>query len=163
MTREGEIVVLREHLATAERLCVSHANVRRRIEPCMPMTAERLRTLDDDTHILVLAFLKGYEQLEDTLGRTLKTIAMLMQFGKVERLQPRDVAQRALALGIFEDARAWSDAVRVRNELAREYPLRPDKQAHQVNSAWEKGETLFATARAIERFVEEERLLHGDL
>ena len=163
MTREGEIVVLREHLATCERLASTFVKVRGRIHALMPMSADRLRLLDDDAHVDVLAFLKTYEQFEDTLGRTLKTIAMLMQFGKTERMQPRDVAFRAVALGIFEDGRAWADAVRVRNELAHEYPLNPGKQAEQIAKAWDKSTTLFDAARAIREFIERERLLHGDL
>lgn len=163
MTREGEIVVLREYLATCERLAARLVRVRTRIEHAMPITAERLRSLDEDDDIDVLAFLKTYEQFEDTLGRTLKTVALLMQFGKTERLQPRDVAFRAVALGIFEDGKAWADAVRVRNELAHEYPLNPGRQSEQINAAWEKSATLFATERAIGHFVERERLLHGDL
>lgn len=163
MTREGEIVVLREHLETCERLGAGLVTVRRRVEALIPIEAERMRSLSDDEHVDVLAFLKTYEQLEDTLGRTLKTIAMLMQFGKSERLMPRDVAYRAVSLGILEDGRDWADAVRVRNELAHEYPLRPDKQSEQVNKAWSKCDTLFATASSIISFVEQERLLHGDI
>ena len=163
MTREGEIVVLREHLATAARLADRLAVVRGRIAHLLPMTAERLDTIDADGDLHVLAFLKTYEQFEDTLGRTLKVVAMLMAFGKVERLAPRDVAQRAVALGILDDCKAWADAVRVRNELAHEYPLDREKQAGQVNAAWDKSETLLETDRAIRGFVERERLLHGDL
>lgn len=163
MTREGEILVLREHLVTCERLESGLSYVRRRIEPLIPIGADRMQSLSDDEHVNVLAFLKTYEQLEDTLGRTLKTVAMLMQFGKIERLMPRDVAYRAVSLGILEDGKAWADAVRVRNELAHEYPLRPDKQSEQINNAWAKSEVLFQTAQAIRNFVEQERLLHGDL
>ena len=163
MTREGEIAILREHLETCKRLESGLARVRSRIEVLIPIDADRMRSLSDDEHVDVLAFLKTYEQLEDTLGRTLKTIAMLMQFGKDERMQPRDVAYRAVSLGILANGRDWADAVRVRNELAHEYPLRPDKQAEQVNKAWKKSATLFRTADAIRNFVEQERLLHGDL
>ena len=122
-----------------------------------------MRSLNDDEHVDILAFLKTYEQLEDTLGRTLKTIAILMQLGRNERLTQRDVAYRAVALGILEDAKAWADAVRVRNELAHEYPLRPDKQADQVVKAWASSDTLFVTADAIRKFVDQEGLLNGDL
>ena len=163
MTRDGEIFILREHLATCERLASTLVKVRERIDALMPISADGLRTLTVDAHVDVLAFLKAFEQFEDTLGRTLKTIAMLMQFGKTERMQPRDVAYRAVALGILDDGKAWSDAVRVRNELAHEYPLNPGKQAEQIAKAWEKSATLFDTARAICDFVERERLLHGDL
>ncbi|HEX8486538.1 hypothetical protein [Sphingomonas sp.] len=163
MTREGEIAVLREHIAACDRLESGLVRVRSRVEPLIPIGSDRMRSLSDDEHVDVLAFLKTFEQLEDTLGRTLKTIAMLMQFGKTERLMPRDVAYRAVSLGILEDGKDWADAVRVRNELAHEYPLRPDKQSEQVNKAWEKCTTLFQTANAIRNFVERERLLHGDL
>ena len=163
MTREGEIVVLREHLTACERLEASLVTVRRRIETIMPMTGDRMRALIEDQHVDVLAFIKIYEQLEDTLGRTLKTIAMLMQLGRDDRMTARDVAFRAVSLGILDDGKAWADAVRVRNELAHEYPLRPDKQAEQVQKAWDKSETLFSTARAIRAFVEHEGLLNGDL
>ena len=163
MTREGEVVVLGEHLETCQRLEASLILVKRRVEALMPIDGERMRSLADDHHVDILAFLKVFEQLEDTLGRTLKTIAMLMQFGRTERLMPRDVAQRAVALGILESGREWADAVRVRNELAHEYPLRPDKQAEQVNKAWSNSGTLFATADAIRTFVQRERLLDGDL
>ena len=163
MTREGEIIVLREHLATCERLGDRLDKVRARIASLIPMTAERLATLDVDADINVLAFLKTYEQFEDTLGRTLKTLAMLVQFGKREPLSARDVALRAVSLGVLDEGKPWADAVRVRNELAHEYPLQPAKQAAQVNAAWDKCDTLFDTARAIVAFVDRERLLHGDL
>ena len=163
MTRDGEIAMLGEHLATVTRLADRLVLLRARLESIMPIDADRMRGLDPDRDIDVLAFLKTFEQLEDTLGRTLKTIAMLMQLGKVERLTPRDVAQRAAALGVIDDPKVWADAVRVRNELAHEYPLRPDKQAAQVNAAWEKSEILFATRLSIDNFVERERLLHGDI
>lgn len=163
MTRDGEIAMLREHLATVARLADRLVVLRARLAPVMPIDADRMASLEADRDIDVLAFLKTFEQLEDTLGRTLKTIAMLMQLGKVERLTPRDVAQRSTALGVIDDPKLWADAVRVRNELAHEYPLRPDKQAAQVNAAWEKSETLFDTRVSIDNFVERERLLHGDI
>ena len=163
MTREGEVLILVEHLATCDRLASRLTTVREQIEGLIPISATRLAELEAGDDISILAFLKTFEQFEDTLGRTLKTIAMIMQLGKPERLTPRDIAFRAVALGIFDDPKAWADAVRVRNELAHEYPLRPDKQANQVNAAWDMCDTLFDTARAIAAFVERERLLHGDL
>ena len=163
MTRDGEIMVLSEHLATSDRLASRLTTVRARIERLIPLTADSLSTLGEDDDINILAFLKTFGQFEDTLGRTLKTIAILMHLGKVERLAARDVALRAVALGVFDDAKAWADAVRVRNELAHEYPLRPDRQALQVNAAWDKSGTLFETAQAIAAFVKREGLLDGNL
>lgn len=119
--------------------------------------------LDDDEDVDVLAFLKTFEQFEDTLGRTLKAVSLVMSFGKVERLTARDVTNRALALGLITDGKAWADAVRVRNELAHEYPLNAVRQTEQVNKAWEHCETLFRTLGEIEAFVVCEGLLDGNL
>lgn len=155
--------MLREHVVTARRLAARCVRVRTRIESLMPMTTAAMQTLNDDDDIDVLAFLKTYEQFEDTLGRTLKTISLVMAFGKPERLTPRDVANRAIALGVVSDGRAWADAVRVRNELAHEYPLNPAKQTEQVNRAWDQCATLLRTLAEIETFIDEEGLLNGDL
>ncbi len=163
MTREGEIILLREHLSTVARLAERLALVRDKVGDLMPMSAERLKGLGEEQDIFVLAFLKTFEQLEETLARTLKTLVMLMQLGEIGRLTPRDVAYRAVSLGILADGKTWADAVRVRNALAHEYPLDPAKQSSQVNAAWDNSETLFDTARAIEVFVERERLLLGEL
>ncbi|UZK69075.1 hypothetical protein OKW76_13745 [Sphingomonas sp. S1-29] len=163
MNREGEALILREHLETVDHLVGSLDRVQGRIASLVPFTPERTRALAGDDHIYVLAFLKTFEQLEEALGRTLKTVVMLMHLGEVLRLTPRDVAFRAASLGIIPDAKAWADAVRVRNALAHEYPLDPAKQAGQVNAAWHMRETLIETGRSIHDFVERERLLHGDL
>ena len=138
--------------------------VAERVARLVPISAERMQDkLGPEDHIFILAFLKAYEQLEDTLHRTLKLLAMLMQLGKTERLSPRDVAHRAVSLGIFTDGRAWADAVRVRNTLAHEYPLNPAKQAEQVNSAWAAIPTLLETLEAVHKFVDQEGLANGDL
>jgi hypothetical protein len=163
MTREGEIIVLREHLSTCQLLARRLHEVRALLEARMPINAAAVRELESASHIYVLGFLKTFEQFEEALARTLKTIAMLLQFGRIERMTARDVALRAVSLGIILDGKAWADAVRVRNALAHEYPLNPGKQAEQVNAAWEHSATLFRTVDEIEQFVERERLLLGDI
>ena len=155
--------MLREHLATAQRRSSRCTRVRERTASLMPMSPERMQALSEDEDIDVPAFLKTYEQFEDTLGRTLKAISLAMSFGKPERLTARDVVNRALALGVIADGKAWSDAARVRNELAHEYPLSPTKQTEQVNKAWEQCAALFATLAEIETFITAEGLLDGDL
>lgn len=159
MTGEGELQILQTHLRVCQRLEAGLRTVLLRIDGLFPADRDQIENLDDDRHVDVLAFLKTFEQFEDALGRTLKVIALMMSFGKAERLAPRDVANRALSLGIIEDGRAWANAVRTRNELAHEYPVEPDKQADQVNKAWQSSETLFRTAQEIRVFVTRERLL----
>ena len=124
----------------------------------MPMTEDRIDALERVDDITMVAFLKRYEQYEDCLNRTLKTISQIMEYGKVERLAAIDVGRRAEKFGIVEE-RAWSEAVRARNALVHEYPLRPDKRVEQVNRAWAAQGTLEATWQGINRFVADEGLI----
>ncbi len=116
----------------------------------------RIDTLVGLDDIAVMAFFKRYEKYADCLNRILKTISQIMELGKFERLTSVDVARRAEKFGIV-DEQPWGDAVRARNALVHEYPLRPDKRAEQVNRAWDARDTL-ETWRGILRFVEQERL-----
>ena len=159
MTGAEERQLLADYLATCERLADSFREVSAFAEPLLPMTADRINALEGRDGMFVLAFLKSFEQFEDALGRTLKTIAQLMALGKIERLTPRDVANKAEAFGIVDRADHWSEAVRTRNALAHEYPLRPDKRAEQLNRAWEARSILTATWAAIQAFVQKEGLI----
>lgn len=159
MTAAEERALLREYLATNTRLELGFAASIEHITALMPMHAERIDQLALDDESNVLAFIKRFEQFEDALHRTLKAIAMIMAYGKLERLAPRDVTREAFNLGILADAEIWADAVRTRNALAHEYPLNPDKRASQVNAAWQSRATLLKTWAAIRRFVDIEGLL----
>ena len=122
------------------------------------MAEDRIDALERMDDITVVAFLKRYEQYEDCLNRTLKTISQIMEYGKVERLVAVDVGRRAEKFGIVEET-AWGEAVRARNALVHEYPLRPDKRVEQVNRAWAARETLEATWQGITKFVVDEGLI----
>lgn len=124
----------------------------------MPMTEDRIDSLDRMDDVTVVAFLKRYEQYEDCLNRTLKTISQIMEYGRIKRLLAVDVGRRAEKFGIVDEA-AWGEAVRARNALVHEYPLRPDKRVEQVNRAWAARETLEAAWQGITRFVADERLI----
>lgn len=159
MTGIEERALLRDYLETCERLRQGLERAAEQVEPFLPIAAAELDkiAIGDENHIL--AYLKRFEQFEDALGRTLKTLAQIMALGKIERLQPRDVANRAEAFGIVESADRWADAVRIRNALAHEYPLRPDKRADQVNNAWHARTTLLETWAGILSFTDRESLL----
>ena len=158
MTREGERLLLASYMATAARLVAGFDVACERTEPFLPMTAERMAALALDDETTILAFLKRFEQLADTLHRTIKTVSQLMDLNKPERMHARDVANRAEKFGIVADADRWSDVVRTRNAVAHEYPLRPDKQAEQVNAAWAQREALAEAWAGIQKFVAEEKL-----
>jgi hypothetical protein len=159
VTEEGERALLTDYLATCGRLQAGFVQTVALVKPLMPMTAARIDQLTFEHDSYILGYLKRYEQFEDALHRTLKAISKIMEHGKIERLTSVDVTRRAYALGILPSEKIWADAVRTRNALAHEYPLNPHKRADQVNAAWDSRETLIETWAAIERFVEQERLL----
>lgn len=159
MTAAAERRLLAEYLSTAARFRVSFVAICDRSIELMPMGEDRIDRLGQDDDVLIVAFLKRFEQYEACLNRTLKTISQIVKYGKVERLVALDVGRRAEKFGIV-DERRWGDAVRARNALVHEYPLRPDKRAEQVNRAWDARDTLETTWQGICRFVEEEHLIN---
>lgn len=163
MTGVEERVLLRDYMETGARLLSGLDRAAAQAGHLIPVDPDTLDDMpvSDENHIL--AYLKRFEQFEDALGRAIKTVAQIMALGKVERLQPRDVANKAEAYGIVASADNWSDAVRARNALVHEYPLRPDKRALQINDAWRANDILRSAWDGLGRFVEQEGLLHGDL
>lgn len=159
MTGTEERALLRDYMDTCARLRDGLERAIQRAARLMPIGAADMDGMASDDEDLILAYLKRYEQFEDALGRSIKTVAQIMALGKVERLHPRDVANKAEAYRIVESADVWSEAVRVRNALAHEYPLRPDKRAKQINDAWRSNEVLAAAWIGLQAFVEREGLL----
>ena len=159
MTQNEEQALLRQYLATGERLAVGFERAVAQAGSIMPLGPDRIDTLPFDDESAILAFLKRYEQFEDALNRTLKLLSKLMEHGRIERLTSVDVTRRAHALGILDSDKVWADAVRTRNTLAHEYPLDPAKRANQVAAAWASRVTLHTTWAAIQRFVADEGLL----
>ncbi len=163
MTTAGERQILKTHLATIARLDEHLNEMGEELVALMPLTVERMAAPVRRQDTYVLAFLKLYEQFADALHQSLRTIVLLMSLGRTERLTPRDVANKAVALGILVDGKAWAEAVRTRNALAQEYPLDPGRQAGQVNRAWDTRATLGETRAAVARFVTDEGLLDDGL
>ncbi|MBV9843397.1 MAG: hypothetical protein JOY99_17980 [Sphingomonadaceae bacterium] len=160
MSEEEEQRLLAEYLATCARLHRGFEETSGVIAPLMPMSPDRIDALPIDAETSKLAYLKRFEQFEDILQRTLEAISRIMEHGKIERMTSVDVTRRAYALGILDNEKIWANAVRVRNALAHEYPLNPEKRTSQVNQAWEGRETLNTTWASIQRFVQQEGLLH---
>lgn len=158
MTSQEEQALLRDYLDTCARLLSGLERAMAQAAPMMPIDAATLDAMPVEEENLILAYLKRFEQFEDALGRAIKTVSQIMALGKIERLHPRDVANKAEAYGIVDDADRWSDAVRARNALVHEYPLRPDKRAAQINTAWAANATLIDAWSGLQRFIDQEGL-----
>ena len=159
MTSVEERALVANYLATCARLHLGFVLACDRASHLLPLTPDAADEMPVGDENFILAFLKRYEQFEDALQRTLKTLVQVLKHGQVERLYPVDVSNHAEKLGIVGDAKLWADAVRARNALVHEYPLNPAKRALQINNAWERRETLLATWAGIQRFVHAEGLV----
>jgi hypothetical protein len=159
VTKAEEQALLREYVASLLRLSSAFDRAVDSVAGLMPMDSARIDELSMEGDSDVILFLKRFEQFEDTLNRTLKAIAKIMEHGKIERLTSVDITRRAYHLGIIESQDIWADAVRARNTLAHEYPIDPVKRSNQVNVAWAARETLRTTWTSIQRFIEIEGLL----
>lgn len=159
MTGQEEIALLRDYCQTCTRLLDGLQRAIDQAVPLMPVDPITLGDMPVEDENFILAHLKRYEQFEDALGRTIKTGTQMMALGKPQRLEPRDVANKAEGYGIIDDADCWSEAVRARNALIHEYPLRADKRASRINNAWEANATLMRVWTGLQRFIEEEGLL----
>jgi len=159
MTGDEERALLVDYLAVCKRLKDGFDRAVQDVGSRLPTQPDMLDKLQPAEENLLLAYLKRFEQFEDALGRAIKTVVQMMMLGKVERQQPRDVANRAEGYGIVASAESWVEAVRTRNALAHEYPLRPDKRCEQVNRAWAARHVLEEAWSGLNRFVDQERLL----
>ena len=154
--------LLREYLASLERISAGFVDAVERVATLLSMTAARIDVLPVTDDMTVIVFIKRFEQFEDALHRMLKAISKVMEHGKIERLISVDVTRRAFHIGILPDAKIWADAVRARNKLVHEYPINPAKRVEQFNEAWDNRETLTTTWAAIRRCIEVEGLLGDD-
>lgn len=162
MTGDAERRLLAEYLATCERLATRFEEVCAQAGAHLPTTPNGLAALETADENTLLAFIKRFEQFEDMLQRTIKTVSIIMEHGKFERLTARDVTDRAVNFGIVDDGDRWAEAVRTRNALAHEYPLRPDKRAEQLNRAWTARATLAEAWAGVQRFVAQEKLARSE-
>lgn len=118
MTAEQE--VLADLLDQLERIARGVADDR-------DVLGEQPRSLDAFVAMPALArtaskaLLKGFEQYVDTLQRIIRT-QLRITGHRLKGLTPLDVANKAEELDQVADARAFLDLIRLRNELAHEYP-----------------------------------------
>lgn len=158
MNAAGEPELLADYLASCARLATGFAQICAHVGPLMPISTAVIDSLSSADENSLLAFLKRFEQNEDMPHHTMRLVVRLMELGPLERLTSRDLANRAEKLELVAKAGQWAEAVRARNALAREYTLRPDKRAAQVNQAWVASATLADVWARLQRFVATEGL-----
>lgn len=114
-----------------------------------PFTVERARSLaeDEDLAERVEAFVSRFGRLQDTVGDKLLP-AYLAAHG--ERLATFvDTLDRAERLGLIDDAQAWIDMRKLRNQMVHEYVEDPLVLASALEAAHAFVPSLIAVARRL--------------
>ncbi|TCZ64326.1 hypothetical protein [Roseicella aquatilis] len=107
---------------------------RERLAPLIPLDAEGLAALDEDTLERTDALIKRFENLVNTLqDQVFHLIAENELARDPERMSRRDVLDTMEKIGVLTEADRFHDAVRLRNRLSHIYPDDPGRQAGQLN------------------------------
>jgi hypothetical protein len=115
----------------------------------LPFTSERARRLGEDEDLAerVEAFVARFGRLQDTVGDKLLP-AFLVASG--ERIATfADNLDRAERLNLVEDAQAWIDMRKLRNQMVHEYVEDPVVLASAIEAAHGFVPKLVAVARRL--------------
>lgn len=117
-----------------------------------PATLAEFEALSPVGRVATTAMLKNFEQLEDTLASLFR--AILKALGQsLKGLYALDVGNRMVELGILDDAQAWLDVVKLRNELVHEYPLAAKARFGRLDRAHAAIPMLDEALRRAEAYV----------
>jgi hypothetical protein len=118
----------------------------------LPADPPAFTQLDVIQRTATRALLKGVEQAQDLLARTLRLILIVEQID-VTGLSPRAIADRAETLGVLDSSDRWSALVRLRNQLVHEYPLPRLQQYSRFCDAWTAADDLRSIATIVRHYA----------
>lgn len=158
MSQSPEQAILRALLEAVERVSTGFEEARELLEP-IPNSPGEFNRLNKVQRIATAALLKRFEQMQDLLARLMRT-ALLADGADISTLTARDIANRMEKLRALPDAARWSEAVRLRNRLAHEYPTSSAEQFDRLSSALDQIETLHAAHASVLTFLERQSLIN---
>lgn len=102
---------------------------------------------------LCRSVLKCFEQLEDALARTVRTILKMLGY-RLKGLSPLDIANLAANVDLVEDEKSWFEIVNLRNELVHEYPDDEAMRFERLSKVLAALPFLFDAIERVERAVQ---------
>jgi uridylate kinase len=100
------------------------------------------------------AFLKRYEQLVNTIQDELFKVVAIVGGEDIRGLARREVAELMARLGALPSAASFRLLVTIRNRIAHVYPDDPERQAANLNAAYEAVPDLLAAGEGVRRYLE---------
>ena len=149
-----EAALARQALRSAEGCARRLARSQGRLAEQFPLSAARLTALPPDVEDDLDAFLKRYEQLVNTIQDELFKVVAIVGGEDVRGLARREVAELMDRLGALPSAASFRLLVAIRNRIAHSYPDDPERQAGNLNAAYEAVPDLLAAHEGVRRYLE---------
>jgi len=141
---------LRSAEGCARRLVRSEA----KLAAQFPLSPVRVTALPPDVEDDLDAFLKRYEQIVNAIQDELFKVVAIVGGEDVRGLARREVAELMDRLGALPSAAKFRLLVTIRNRIAHSYPDDPERQAANLNAAFEAVPDLLAAREGVRRYLE---------
>ena len=149
-----EAALARQALRSAEGCARRLARSQGKLAAQFPLSPARLTVLPPDVEDDLDAFLKRYEQLVNTIQDELFKVVAIVGGEDVRGLARREVAELMDRLGALPSAASFRLLVAIRNRIAHSYPDDPERQAGNLNAAYEAVSDLLAAHEGARRYLE---------
>ena len=149
-----EAALARQALRSAEGCARRLARSQGKLAAQFPLSPARVTALPPDVEDDLDAFLKRYEQLVNTIQDELFKVVAIVGGEDVRGLARREVAELMDRLGALPSAASFRLLVAIRNRIAHSYPDDPERQAGNLNAAYEAVPDLLAAHEGVHRYLE---------
>jgi hypothetical protein len=149
-----EAALARQALRSAEGCARRLARSQGKLAAQFPLSPARVTALPPDVEDDLDAFLKRYEQLVNTIQDELFKVVAIVGGEDVRGLARREVAELMDRLGALPAAASFHLLVAIRNRIAHSYPDDPERQAGNLNAAYEAVPDLLAAHEGVRRYLE---------
>ena len=143
---EAALGVCKRH---ADRLAWTMANLRSKF----PLTADRMRELDDTELAVLDQFSTRFAKLQDAMGTNLFPAVLELTKEQGNLAAFLDKLNRLEKIGAIPSADNWLLLREMRNEFAHDYPDDPAIQSAILNKAYNLANDLLTVLGRIESFA----------
>jgi len=149
-----EAALARQALRSADGSARRLARSQGKLAAQFPLSPARVTALPPDVEDDLDAFLKRYEQLVNTIQDELFKVVAIVGGENVRGLARREVAELMDRLGALPAAARFRLLVAIRNRIAYSYPDDPERQAGNLNAAYEAVPDHLAAHEGVRRYLE---------
>lgn len=128
----------------------------------LPKDVETFLDMPVPVRIGTTAMLKQFEQLEGSLASLFRAVLKAMG-QRLKGLFPLDIGNKMVELDVIDDAHAWLNVVKLRNNLVHEYSLDADGRLERLSEAYHAIPLLIDATVRIDKLIAERKLLEQPL